>query len=734
MSTASGIVRFSFQSGEGTGSVLRGFTIRNGIAPDGGAIYCSGASPTITGNIFRDNIASDVWATGSGGAIYCSDGSPVISGNVFIDNRAGWLVNDFSGGSGGAVCLVDSPALIENNLFANNAAAGFSSGDGGGISLIGHGGGATVIRGCTFSGNWAFGTHYVGEGGGLYVSSATVTVESSIFWHDEAISAGQEISVRFGSVLTVNWSDVEGGEGAVFQDLSSVLWGPGMIDADPLFVAGPLGEFYLGQVAAGQPLTSPCVDAADPAAAMVTGTTRTDAMQDSGLLDMGYHYPLAGGDQSPPETTILSGPSGLEDSPVITFTFTGIDYPDPPEDLLYSWRFDDGNWSSYGSETWATFDDLTEGDHVFLVRARDTDGNIDPTPAEQTFEWEPWDETTSSIRLVIGPGPGPYNPPLVRTPQGEWLAYGAGGYGVNVACGDINGDGFDDVITGPGPSPAYGPQVRGWYLVGVPMPDVNFFAYGTLRYGVNVAAADLDGDGRDEIITGAGPGAVFGPHVRGWSYDGSSCEPFPGVSYFAYGTPKWGVNVAGGEVDGVLGDEIITGAGPGAVYGAHVRGWSYEAGTMVPANGLSFFAYGTPKWGVNVACGDIDGDGRDEIITGPGPGASFSQHIRAFNYNGLEVSPVPGVNFIAGTGHYGAVVTAADISDNGIDDIVVINGAGPDEPAVVTAYSLASGEVSVVSGSYDLVFGEWMSHGGKIAGVRNEGPRGKAAGQQLSAR
>jgi hypothetical protein len=65
-----------------------------------------------------------------------------------------------------------------------------------------------------------------------------------------------------------------------------------MIDADPLFVTGPQGNYYLSQIAAGQGTDSPCVDTGDPASHMIVGTTRTDEVPDSGVVDMGYHYPL----------------------------------------------------------------------------------------------------------------------------------------------------------------------------------------------------------------------------------------------------------------------------------------------------------------------------------------------------------------------------------------------------------------------------------------------------------
>lgn len=63
---------------------------------------------------------------------------------------------------------------------------------------------------------------------------------------------------------------------------------------DPRFV-NPVGEdFHLSQVAAGQALTSPAVDAGGisaTAAAMDAYTTRTDQVADGGMVDIGYHYP-----------------------------------------------------------------------------------------------------------------------------------------------------------------------------------------------------------------------------------------------------------------------------------------------------------------------------------------------------------------------------------------------------------------------------------------------------------
>jgi len=292
-------------------------------------------------------------------------------------------------------------------------------------------------------------------------------------------------------------------------------------------------------------------------------------------------------------------------------------------------------------------------------------------------------------RLVSGPGPGVANPPLVRlfqpepdaAPDSEFSAYGAQQYGVNVTCGNMDGDGMADILTGPGPGAIYGPHVRGFRGDGTQLAGLNFLAYGTKKYGVNVAGGDLDNDGMDEIITGAGPGAVFGPHVRAFDYDGTSpVVPVPGVSYFSYGTPKWGVNVTAGDIDGDGYAEIVTGAGPGAVYGPHVRGWNVDGETVAAIPAVSYLAYGSRKFGVNVGCGDVDGDGAHEIMTAPGPSVFFSAHIRGWNYDGLSVSPLPGLSFLAwdnASARYGARVSSgADLDENGRDELVV--GPGPD--------------------------------------------------------
>jgi PKD repeat protein len=83
------------------------------------------------------------------------------------------------------------------------------------------------------------------------------------------------------------------------------------------------------------------------------------------------------GDSTPPETTISSGPSGTTNSTSASFEFTAS------EPSTFECSLDSGAFASCSSP--ASYSGLADGSHSFRVRATDTAGNTDPTPAEQTW-------------------------------------------------------------------------------------------------------------------------------------------------------------------------------------------------------------------------------------------------------------------------------------------------------------------------------------------------------------
>lgn len=178
--------------------------------------------------------------------------------------------------------------------------------------------------------------------------------------------------------------------------------------------------------------------------------------------------------------------------------------------------------------------------------------------------------------------------------------YGSGyRLGINIAVGDLDGNGSKEIVTGA--SLGGGPHIRIFNRDGR-LLNPGFFAFNSLlRGGVSVATADIYGNGREVILAGAGPGG--GPHVRLFNVYGSIVSEF-----FAYDSRfRGGVRVAAGDLDGDGLDEVVTGAGPGG--GPHVRVWSAWGRPL-----KSFFAGDPSyRGGVQVAVTDTDGDGIDEI-------------------------------------------------------------------------------------------------------------------------
>ncbi|MFN7972726.1 MAG: DNRLRE domain-containing protein [Acidobacteriota bacterium] len=291
----------------------------------------------------------------------------------------------------------------------------------------------------------------------------------------------------------------------------------------------------------------------------------------------------------------------------------------------------------------------------------------------------------------------PASPPRVRVydAQGnatsvDFTAYGAGQYGVTVASGDVDG-GLSEILTGPGPGPVYGPQVRAFDRTGSAIAKVNFYAYGTLKYGAKVERAGVDSDPYDEILTAPGPGAVFGPHVRGFNYDGASVSAIAKISFFAYGTLRYGVNARAGSVDLDSWDEIVTGPGPGVMFGSQVRGFDYDASTIASIGKINFNAFAYAGYGANLAAGDVDRDLSAEIAAAPGPGPTHPARFAGFNYDGATLTALPGYDITPFTSLQGGRVDLCDFDRDDAADLVAKPGDFSMAPRV---YAYGSGSLS----------------------------------------
>ncbi|MBM3315834.1 T9SS type A sorting domain-containing protein [candidate division WOR-3 bacterium] len=259
-------------SGEDTTTCIVGLRLRNGLAGNGGGIYCYGGSPTIRHNIIEDNYSGADGAgimiqgeaapviehniirrndTGSwGGGIYVFDGSsPLISRNVIYDNGSQQL---------GRPASTSGPVYVAGRLVKPGQAPGRFAENGGGILVTNYTGLPTkpVIHHNTIYGNAAG-----GAGGGIYSNVSDPDIRDNIVASNQGygiFSDGRSLTCSYNDVWN-NPTDYGGGASA----------GTGAISADPVFADSAERDFH---ILAG----SPCIDAGDPGLPKDPDSTRAD--------------------------------------------------------------------------------------------------------------------------------------------------------------------------------------------------------------------------------------------------------------------------------------------------------------------------------------------------------------------------------------------------------------------------------------------------------------------------
>jgi hypothetical protein len=328
---------------------------------------------------------------------------------------------------------------------------------------------------------------------------------------------------------------------------------------------------------------------------------------------------------------------------------------------------------------------------------------------------------------IIALGSGPGGGSLVKVFNAVTGAFVAGFTafdpaftgGVSVATGDVNGDGVTDVVVGAGVDGGPRVLVIDGTKFGLLQSDrqiadpsaliANFFAYDpTFRGGVNVAVGDVDGDGKADVIAGTGPGG--GPNVKVISgalitrvgVDGLPDASAVLASYFAYDPNfRGGVTVGAGDVNGDGFADVVTAVGPGG--GSHVKAYDGRrlvlAGPTAPGvQLLSFFAYGAAfRGGVSVAAGDLNGDGRAEIITGAGAGGG--SHVKVFNAANLATT----ASFLAFGPNFGGGVDVAYRARTGMAPLLLA-GAGAGGLPRAVGYAAPSLSVALSINAFDPSF------------------------------
>ncbi|MGE5295762.1 MAG: PKD domain-containing protein, partial [Solirubrobacterales bacterium] len=216
--------RVMFADDETADCVFKGFTVTGGAY----GLFCSGAAPTISNCVVTDNRCSGVkiWNKGNPTVLDCEIAGNGIGVEMWANTENRMVLNNYG--------------TFRNCLIVGNDVEGVDSG-------------YPTLQNCTVADNL-----------GIGVDAVLAKITNSIIYFNGQNAEGVNLQVQK-KASTVTYSDVQGG------------WaGEGNLDADPLFVAG--GDYHLQSQGwswnslsgawAWDDVTSPCIDAGDPASAI----------------------------------------------------------------------------------------------------------------------------------------------------------------------------------------------------------------------------------------------------------------------------------------------------------------------------------------------------------------------------------------------------------------------------------------------------------------------------------
>jgi hypothetical protein len=639
--------------------------------------------PSLSGTIVVNStvpaLNKSVELRGPGASVLTIQGQtfgPFLSLNQAKGNFtvSGLTISGFSGGAIQDVAGADK-LTVDKVWFVGNQAI-----TGGAIDLAAPSGTDLVVTNSTFSGNLA-----ITNGGAINYAGAagkSATITNSTFSFNSADTDGGAISLGAASTVTIRASTIANNTA----------------DADGVAPPGTGGGIF---VTGGGKLTLVSSIVANNKA----GTAFSDI--DGAVVTAGSTNNLVGVDKN--LTGITNGTNGN----LIGTSSTPIDPlvgplqnnggPTPTHALLAGSKAINAGISIAGVTT----------DQRGFARITGPAPDIGAFETTGRFVEQAVVGNTASGALEqynFSPGSNPFTPNNLTNPFGTTPA--------RVAYGDVNGDGFVDTVFVTAPGPEATVQIRDGKSGGVLLAPTKIYPGENFKLGANVAVGDIDGDGKaDVVIT---PDVGGGPRVQVFKFLAGTLVSFN--SFFSYpDDPGYsgGLRVALGDVNGDGFLDIVVAAAQGG--GPRVTVFDGK-GAFVPQTTppvlANFFAYeDTLRDGAFIAVGDIDGDGKADIITTAGLGGSA--RVRVFTnipgLNPLPNQPAPAFadfNLDPDT-RGGATIAAVHLDDDNLVDLLIGTGAGqPGDVRVRLGSSIVASPFNpALTQSLDTTFTSVLANG-----------------------
>lgn len=242
--------------------------------------------------------------------------------------------------------------------------------------------------------------------------------------------------------------------------------------------------------------------------------------------------------------------------------------------------------------------------------------------------------------------------------------------------GDVNGDGYSDLIMGAriyGLGGAAAVYLGGPYSTNLAPTTSRFGGAAGAQLGSSIAnSGDVNGDGYADAIVGA-PGASNGQAGEGIAYlhygGAAGLSMPPSVTFEANSAgAAFGTSVASaGDVNGDGYADVIVGAPLNGTGRAYVFHGSAAGPSTSPATTLT----GGSLFGASVStAGDVDHDGFADVIIGA-PGSGQAAVFRG-STGGLIAAPYIVLSEPPASGLFGcSVSTAGDVNGDGYSDLIV---------------------------------------------------------------
>jgi predicted outer membrane repeat protein len=346
----------------------------------GSGTAVAGAIRTQNNLTIRDSLFLNNSVQGDGGAIGIKLGtanSVLIERSAFVNNRA-----ELSGGingHGGAISTTDNmgPITISNSTFSGNQSAG----DGGALYVLASGGtGTLTLINSTLTGNRA--TRY---GGGIFQYGSNATLHNSLLSANQANIGNQDIYGSVTSDSSYNLISVNTNLSGITNGTNNNQIGTVASPINPLLGAiQTINNTQVHPLLAGSPAINAAGSANCPA------TDQRNVSRVASTCDIGAFEFIA-----PPDTTITATPPSISSSASASFSFSGSG---SSPIASYQCQLDGATFAACTSPV--SYGGLSQGSHTFSVRAIDTAGNTDPTPASYT-----WTIDTSAPDTTITANP-----------------------------------------------------------------------------------------------------------------------------------------------------------------------------------------------------------------------------------------------------------------------------------------------------------------------------------------